>query len=110
MGKRNKVRKIKGTAERPRLSVFRSNKHIYAQVIDDGAGQTIASCSTLDHEVKSEIGSIKPIDASTQVGLLIGQRLLEKKIEKVIFDRCNKFYHGNIQALAEGARSAGLKF
>ena len=103
-------KKILGTTERPRLSVFRSNLHIYAQVIDDTKNSTIVSCSTLDKELINQIENGKTCKASELVGLLIGKRLLEKNIQKVVFDKKNKPYHGRIKALAEGARKAGLIF
>ncbi|MBT9671854.1 50S ribosomal protein L18 [Secundilactobacillus kimchicus] len=98
--------KISGTAERPRLNVFRSNKNIYAQVIDDVAGVTLVSASTLDSEVK---GANKTEQAQA-VGKLIATRANDKKISDVVFDRGGYLYHGRVQALAEAARENGLKF
>ena len=97
--------KIKGTAERPRLAVFRSTKHIYAQVIDDTVGRTLVAASTLEFETEGT-----KTEASKQVGELIAKKALEKGITKVVFDRGGNLYHGRIQALAEGAREAGLDF
>lgn len=102
--------KVFGTAERPRLRVTRTNAHIYAQVINDVEGITVASASTLDPDFKAEgkVGSNK--DAATFVGELVGKRALDAGITEVVFDRGGRIYHGRVQALAEGARSAGLKF
>ncbi|NEO54258.1 MAG: 50S ribosomal protein L18 [Okeania sp. SIO3B5] len=101
-------KKVFGTSERPRLSVFRSNLHIYAQVIDDTKQHTLAAASTVEPELKSSSGA--NCDASVQVGKLIAQRSLEKGIEKVVFDRGGNIYHGRVKALAEAAREAGLDF
>lgn len=98
--------KISGTAECPRLNVYRSNKNIYAQVIDDVAGVTLVSASTLD----SEISGGSKTEVATQVGALVAKRAVEKKIENVVFDRGGYIYHGRVQALAEAARENGLKF
>lgn len=102
--------KISGTPERPRLCVTRTNSHIYAQVIDDVAGRTLCSASTLDAEFKAtgKLGSNK--EAATFVGELVGKRALEAGITKVSFDRGGHLYHGRVAALADGARSAGLIF
>ena len=108
--KRAGKKKIIGTTERPRLCVFRSNQHIYAQVIDDSKYSTLVSCSTLDIEIREKIKIAKTCEASELVGLLIGQRLIEKNIQTVVFDKRNKPYHGRIKALADGARKAGLNF
>ena len=99
--------KISGTAERPRLSVFRSENHIYAQVIDDVAGNTLVSASSVE---KSFEGSGSKVEAAKKVGALVAERALQKGIEEVVFDRGGYIYHGRVQALAEGAREAGLKF
>nr|YP_010922976.1 ribosomal protein L18 [Colpomenia sinuosa]WJZ45292.1 ribosomal protein L18 [Colpomenia sinuosa] len=109
MGKREKKR-IKGDGRKPRLSVFRSNKHIYAQVIDDSASTTIISCSTLEVEVKAKCEKTSNKFASKIVGEIIGTRLLEKNIKEIVFDRGQKSYHGRIKELAEGARLVGLNF
>jgi large subunit ribosomal protein L18 len=92
------------------LAVFRSNNHIYAQVIDDSLHHTLVAASTLDPDLRSALDSIDPCEASTKVGELVAQRALEKGIQKVVFDRGGKIYHGRIKALAEGARQAGLEF
>ncbi|WP_066376354.1 MULTISPECIES: 50S ribosomal protein L18 [unclassified Anabaena] len=102
--------KIKGSPERPRLSVFRSNEHIYAQVIDDTKHQTLVAASTLEPGLKSELASGANCTASAQVGKLIAARSLEKGITQVVFDRGGNLYHGRIKALAEAAREAGLDF
>lgn len=103
-------KKVNGTSERPRLSVFRSHKHIYAQVIDDVAQNTVATASTLDSELKSELQSTSTCEASSAVGRLVAQRALAKGVTKVVFDRGGNLYHGRIQSLAEAAREAGLDF
>ena len=103
-----KVRnKISGTAERPRLCVYRSNQNIYAQVIDDVAGNTLASASTLDKEIKTKHANK---EAAKEVGALIAKRTLEKNIKEVVFDRGGYIYHGVVKELAEAAREAGLEF
>ena len=103
-------KKVSGTPERPRLSVFRSNNHIYAQVIDDVGQHTLAAASTLDSDLKESVSATATRDASSAVGKLVAQRSLEKGITKVVFDRGGNLYHGRIQALAEAAREAGLDF
>jgi large subunit ribosomal protein L18 len=103
-------KKVNGTAERPRLCVFRSNKHIYAQVIDDTAQNTLVAASTLESDLKNELSSGATRDASIAVGQLVARRALEKGITKVVFDRGGNLYHGRIQSLAEAAREAGLDF
>ena len=99
-----------GTAERPRLAVFRSNNHMYAQIIDDTVGNTIASASTIEKELKSEIEKTNNVDAAARVGTLVAKRAIEKGIEKVVFDRGGYLYQGKVQALADAAREAGLQF
>jgi large subunit ribosomal protein L18 len=99
---------IQGTSSKPRLNVFRSNSHIYAQVIDDVNGATLASASSNDKELKIKNGS--NIEAAKQVGALIAKRALEKKIGNVVFDRGGYLFHGRVKALADAARAAGLKF
>ena len=99
---------IAGTASLPRLNVYRSNKHIYAQIIDDVKGVTLVSASSNDKELKLANGS--NIEAAKQVGALVAKRALEQSITAVVFDRGGYLYHGRVQALAEGAREAGLKF
>jgi large subunit ribosomal protein L18 len=108
--KKRSLQKIFGNLERPRLSVFRSNKHIYAQLIDDVQGQTLAFSSSLDHSLFPSNQSTSTKDASFIVGQDIAKKALNKKLEKVIFDRANRPYHGRIQSLAEGARKEGLIF
>ena len=100
-------RKISGTAERPRLCVYRSNSHIYAQIIDDVAGNTLVQASTLDKEVKTKHSNK---EAAKKVKALISKRALDKKIETVVFDRGGYIYHGVVKELAEAAREGGLKF
>lgn len=102
--------KISGTAERPRLRVTRSNSHIYAQVIDDTQGRTLCSCSSLDPEFKNTGKSGANKEGAELVGQLVGQRASAMGITSVVFDRGGRIYHGRVQALADGARSAGLKF
>nr|QWK41733.1 ribosomal protein L18 [Akkesiphycus lubricus] len=109
MGKREK-KSIKGNNLKPRLAVYRSNKHIYAQVIDDSCSKTIISCSTLEVEVKAKCEKTSNKLASKIVGEIIGTRLLEENIKEIIFDRGKKSYHGRIKELAEGARLVGLSF
>ena len=101
---------ISGTAERPRLAVFRSNMHIYAQIIDDTVGNTICSASTLEADVKSKIEKTNDIEAAKVVGEAVAKKALEKGITTVVFDRGGFIYHGKVQALADAAREAGLQF
>ena len=104
----NRVRgKISGTAERPRLSVFRSENNIYAQIIDDVAGNTLVSASTVEKSFEGNGGNC---DAAKKIGAAIAERALQKGIEEVVFDRGGYIYHGRVKALAEGAREGGLKF
>ncbi len=102
--------RFSGTAQRPRLAVFRSNHHMYAQIIDDVAGHTLASASTLEKDVKAELEKTNNVDAAAYIGTVIGKRAIEKGITEVVFDRGGFIYHGKIAALAEAAREAGLKF
>jgi large subunit ribosomal protein L18 len=102
--------KVNGSPERPRLSIFRSNDHIYAQVIDDTAQHTIVAASTVEPEIKSKVSSGGNCSASTEVGKLIAIRSREKGITQVVFDRGGNLYHGRVKALAEAAREAGLEF
>jgi large subunit ribosomal protein L18 len=102
--------KISGTPERPRLSVFRSGKHIYAQVVDDVVGKTLAAASTLSPDLESALAEATKTDGAKKVGALIAKICLERKIEKVVFDRNGYLYHGRVKALAEAAREAGLQF
>ena len=110
----NKHRKLRnrfsGTAERPRLAVFRSNNHMYAQIIDDTVGKTLVSASTLQKEVKAELEKTNNVDAAAYLGTVIVKRALEKNITTVVFDRGGFIYQGKIQALADAAREAGLEF
>ena len=116
--KKRKERKIKrvrknlfGTTEKPRLSVFKSLNHIYAQVIDDTQSKTLATASTLSKEIADEIGKAKTkVEKSKIVGTLVAKLAIEQKVEKVVFDRGLNRYHGRVQAVADGARDGGLKF
>ena len=109
--KHMKIRnRFSGTAERPRLAVFRSNNHVYAQVIDDVAGKTLVSASTLEKDIKAELKNTDDIDAATKVGTVVAQRAMEKGIKAVVFDRGGYIYHGKVKALADAAREAGLEF
>lgn len=101
--------KIFGTVGRPRLSVYRSSRYIYVQAIADDVGKTLAEASALSRELKDSISGLKKVDAATEVGRLIGRRLLEQNINEAVFDRGRYLYHGRIKAVAEGARDAGLK-
>lgn len=103
-------RRVSGTPERPRLAVFRSREHIYAQLIDDTNQHTLAAASTVEPEIKSALPSGANCEASKQVGKTIAERSLELGIQKVVFDRGGNLYHGRIRALAEAAREAGLDF
>ena len=99
-----------GTAERPRLAVFRSNNHMYAQIIDDTVGNTLVAASTAEKEVKAELEHTDTVEAAAYVGTLVAKRALEKGINTVVFDRGGFVYHGKVKALAEAAREAGLTF
>ena len=101
---------IAGTSQRPRLAVFRSDKHIYAQIIDDSTGRTLVAASTVEKDVKSELEKTNDVAAASYVGSVIGKKALEAGIEEVVFDRGGYIYHGKVKALAEAAREAGLKF
>ena len=102
--------RLSGTAQRPRLAVFRSNNHMYAQIIDDTVGNTLVSDSTLEKEVKAEIEKTNNVDAAAYLGTVIAKRAIEKGIDTVVFDRGGFIYQGKIEALADAAREAGLKF
>ena len=102
--------RFSGTAERPRLAVFRSNNHMYAQIIDDTVGNTLVSASTLESAVKAELTKTNNVDAAAYLGTVIGKRAVEKGITKVVFDRGGYIYHGKVAALADAAREAGLEF
>ena len=102
--------RFSGTTERPRLAVFRSNNHMYAQIIDDTVGNTLVAASTLEKEVKAELEKTNNVDAAAYVGKVIAKRALEKGITTVVYDRGGYIYHGKVAALAEAAREAGLVF
>ena len=110
----NKHRRIRnrfaGTAERPRLAVFRSNNHMYAQIIDDTVGNTLVAASTLQKDVKAELEKTNNVDAAAYLGTVIAKKALEKGITTVVFDRGGFIYQGKVKALAEAAREAGLEF
>jgi len=110
----NKHRKLRnrfsGTAQRPRLAVFRSNNHMYAQIIDDVVGKTIVSASTLEKEVKAELEKTNNVDAAAYLGTVVAKKALEKGITTVVYDRGGFIYQGKVKALAEAAREAGLVF
>ena len=110
----NKHRKLRnrlsGTAECPRLAVFRSNNHMYAQIIDDTVGNTLVSASTLQKDVKANLEKTNNVDAAAYLGKVIAEKALEKGIKDVVFDRCGFIYQGKVQALADAAREAGLNF
>ena len=110
----NKHRKLRnrfsGTTERPRLAVFRSNNHMYAQIIDDTVGKTLVSASTLDKDVKAECEKTNNIEAAAVVGKVVAKKALEKGITTVVYDRGGFIYEGKVKALAEAAREAGLEF
>jgi|TARA_B110000977_G_scaffold174668_1_gene228708 large subunit ribosomal protein L18 len=109
--KRNNLRgSVKGNSTIPRLSVFRSNNHIYAQIIDDSNFKTLVSCSSLDNEIKLDIEKGNSCDVSRKIGKKLAERTLAKNITQIIFDRGLYIYHGRVKALAEGAREGGLKF
>ena len=109
--RKGRIRKrIFGTEQRPRLSVFRSAKHIYAQLVIDSTGSTILAASTLSPDLRAEIGDLDKSDAAKKVGQWIGKKALEKNIQCVVFDRNGFLYHGRIKALADGARESGLVF
>lgn len=101
---------ISGTAQRPRLAVFRSNKHMYAQLIDDVAGVTLAAASTMESEVASKVEFTSTVAAAAVVGEVIAKKAVEKGITEVVFDRGGFVYHGKVKALADAAREAGLQF
>ena len=103
-------KKVSGTEKRPRLSVFRSAVHIYAQAIADNSGKTLAEASTLSKELANSLAGMKKIDEAKAVGRLLAKRLQDAGIEDVVFDRGRFLYHGRVKALADGAREAGLKF
>ena len=102
--------RFSGTAERPRLAVFRSNNHMYAQIIDDSVGNTLVAASTLSADVKSQLEKTNNVEAAAKLGEIIAKKALDKGITNVVFDRGGFIYHGKVQALAEAAREAGLNF
>jgi large subunit ribosomal protein L18 len=111
VNKHKRIRnRFSGTAERPRLAVFRSNNHMYAQIIDDTVGNTLVSASTLQKEVKAELEKTNNVDAAAYLGTVIAKRALEKGITTVVFDRGGFIYQGKVKALADAAREAGLEF
>jgi len=103
-------KKISGTGERPRLSVFRSARHIYVQIIDDSQGQTLAAASTLSPEVREKLAGLKKAEAAREVGKLLAVKAKEKGISSVVFDRNGFLYHGRVKAVAESCREHGLVF
>ena len=103
-------KKVLGTDQRPRISVFKSNKHIYAQVISDDRGATLATVSTLSKELATKVESLKGVDAAKQVGLALARICKEKNVSHVIFDRNGFLFHGRVKAIADGAREGGLEF
>ena len=110
-GRRARVRRrVRGTEERPRLSVFRSDHHIYAQVVVDMPAKTVLAVSTLSPELRTQLKKTANVEAAKQVGLLTARRCIEKGIKKVVFDRNGFLYHGRVRAVAEGAREGGLEF
>ena len=109
--KHMKIRnRFSGTAERPRLAVFRSNNHMYAQIIDDTVGKTLVAATTLEKDVKAELKKTNDVEAAAYLGTVIAKRAIEKGIKEVVFDRGGFIYQGKIAALAEAAREAGLEF
>ena len=109
--KHMKIRnRFSGTAERPRLAVFRSNNHMYAQIIDDTVGNTLVAASTVESAVKAELEKTNNVDAAAYLGTVIAKRAIEKGIKEVVFDRGGFIYQGKIAALADAAREAGLEF
>jgi large subunit ribosomal protein L18 len=102
--------RVHGTPERPRLSVFRSLQHIYAQVIDDAVGSTILSASTVDAEIAERVAKLSKTEQAKLVGEVLAKRALEKGVKQVVFDRGGYKYHGRVKALADGARAAGMEF
>jgi large subunit ribosomal protein L18 len=103
-------RTVRGTPERPRLSVFRSLAHIYAQVVDDRDGRTLAAASSLDPEIRTQVAAVKKTEAGKLVGQLVARRAKAHGVERVVFDRGGYLYHGRVKAVADGAREGGLDF
>ncbi len=108
--KRSVRKRVLGSSERPRLSVFRSTNHIYAQVIDDSSGATLAAASSLSPEVRSQCEGKRKTETATLVGRLIAAKCRDRQIERVVFDRNGFIYHGRVRAVADGAREGGLQF
>jgi large subunit ribosomal protein L18 len=109
--RRDRIRRsVRGTEERPRLSVFRSGKHIYAQIVTDGAGKTLLAVSTLTPELRGQLTKTATVEAAKEVGKLVARRCQEKGIQRVVFDRNGFLYHGRVRAVADGAREGGLQF
>lgn len=102
--------KIRGTSQRPRLSVFRSNQNIYVQIIDDDNGKTLVSCSTLEKDVKKDLKKTWDKESAFKIGQMVARKALEKNIKEVVFDRSGYKYHGRVKSVAEGARKGGLVF
>ena len=103
-------RDVQGTGERPRLTVYKSLKHIYAQIVDDSTGQTLATASTMGRDLRDTLKKTADVEAAKLVGLAIGRKALSRDIKKVVFDRNGYPYHGRVKALADAAREAGLQF
>ena len=103
-------KKVAGTAQRPRLNVFRSSRHTYAQIVDDGRGHTLAAASTLDRELRGTLEGTAPVEAARRDGELLARRALSSGVSRVVFDRGGYLSHGRVAAVAEGARGAGLVF
>jgi len=103
-------KKISGSSERPRLSIFRSSRYIYAQIVDDQSAATLCACSSLEKDLKAKLKSTRDQSAAKEVGKMLAERAKRKDIKQVVFDRNGFIYHGRIKALAEGAREAGLDF
>jgi large subunit ribosomal protein L18 len=108
--RKTRIKKKMAGGDRLRLSVFRSCKHIYAQIIDDGKGQTVAAASTLSSELKDELSGVKKVDAAKAVGKLLAAKAKAKGIDKVVFDRNGFLYHGRVKAVADSCREHGLQF
>ncbi|MBP8714461.1 MAG: 50S ribosomal protein L18 [Lachnospiraceae bacterium] len=109
--KHDRIRnRFSGTAERPRLAVFRSNNHMYAQIIDDTVGNTLVAASTLDKDVKDKLEKTNNVEAAKLLGTVVAKKALDKGIKEVVFDRGGFIYHGKVAALADAAREAGLQF
>ena len=109
--RKSRVRRIvNGTAERPRLTVYKSTKHVYAQIVDDSTGRTLVSASTMGRDLRDDLKKTANVEAARAVGLVLGKKALARDITKVVFDRNGYPYHGKVKALADAAREAGLQF